>query len=163
MDHPPVPTMEARAFQTQLLDFEAVLTELDRLERAARVEVDGPWSLGTVLTHCAQSVECSLRGYPQLKPALFRWTVGRLAIWTFLRRGSMTHDLDAPIPGLEPPPPDLPTHVGAARLRDAIRAFREHEGAFAPHLAFGPLSRGQYEQLHAMHLCDHLRAVHAGG
>jgi len=150
---------EARAWQRQLRSWEDVERELSRLERAERVELDGPWSIGTVLAHSAQSIECSVDGYPEHKPAAFKWTIGRMAIWTFLRKGSMSHDVTAPVPGLAEPPDDLSLQDGIARLRAAIHGFETHEGAYAPHLAFGPLSKAHYEQFHAMHLADHLKTL----
>jgi len=107
------------------------------------VDVDGPWSIGKTLAHSAQNIECSVRGYP------------------FLRKGSMSHDVTAPVPGVAEPSNDLSLQDGVARLRAAIRDFEAHEGEYAPHLAFGPLSKGQYEQFHATHLADHLKSVRA--
>lgn len=153
---------EARAWQRQLLSWNDVEAELSRLEKAERVELDGPWGIGKALAHCAQSIECSVRGYPEHKPAAFKWTVGRLALWTFLRRGSMSHDLSAPVPGAPEPSDDLSLHDGIALLRAAIQTFESHRGEYAPHLAFGTLSKGQYEQFHAMHLADHLKSARVG-
>jgi len=115
----------------------------------------GAWPLGTVLSHCAQSIECSLAGYPKLRSALFRATIGRFALRRFLRQGFMSHDLAAPIAGA-PTLDDVPLAEGATRLRLAIAKFRAHEGALHPHLAFGPLTKEEYERVHAMHFANHV-------
>ena len=56
------------------------------------------FNLPQMLNHAAQSVEYSLRGFPQMKPALFRHTVGSAAFAMFDARGVMRHALAEPIP-----------------------------------------------------------------
>lgn len=114
--------------------------------------------LGQALAHCALSIRCSLDGYPQPRSALFRATLGRIGLRKFLRQGFMTHDRAAKIPGTKCIASDVTFEDGAAALREVIAAFRAHEGALAPHLAFGPLPRDVYERVHAMHIADHLSA-----
>jgi len=119
------------------------------------------WPLPEVLTHCAQSIEYSVRGYPVLRSGLFRATIGPLVKRRFLAKGAMSHDLTAPIagaPALEPAPP-FPEAV--ARLRQAIETFEAHPGPFAPHLAYGPCTKDEYDVLHALHVADHLRVFGA--
>jgi hypothetical protein len=131
------------------------LAALDRLERAQSVRARAGWSPGRALAHCAQSVELSLTGYPQARSALFRATAGRVALRVFLSRGAMSHDLQALIPGA-PDPGEPSLAEGLARLRAALQAFTSHAGPVAPHFAYGPVSKAEYEALHAMHLTDHL-------
>jgi hypothetical protein len=139
--------------------WEQVRTELDALERAEEASVPGPWTLPQVLLHCAQSIDCSLDGYPRPRSALFRATVGRIAKRKFLAQGFMSHGLDAPIPGA-PALEDTGLAPAVARLRQAIVRFEAAEAsALKPHLAYGPCDKREYEALHAMHLADHLCAV----
>jgi hypothetical protein len=149
--------MMDRTLRFSTLD-EAV-AELHALARAGRMEVSGAWSWPQVLTHCAQSVECSISGFPEYKPAWFRKTVGRLVLRKFLRQGFMSHDRAAPVPGAPELPRDGDANEAMSRLLNAIDAFRAHGGPLAPHFAFGPLTKEEYEALHAMHLADHLSAV----
>jgi hypothetical protein len=109
--------------------------------------------LAEVLNHAAQSVEYSIDGFPQLKPALFRRTVGRLAFAMFKRKGRMSHPLAAAIPGA----PALATDLNAAldRLGVALDRFEAHPGPWPPHFAYGPLGREDYLRAHLMHLNDH--------
>jgi hypothetical protein len=134
-----------------------LLGALDALERQGG-ELKGPWSLGQALLHCAQSVDCSLTGFPQPRGWLVRAVVGPLVKRRFLRAGRMSHDLTAQIPGVPPLPPTS-TADGAAALRRSLAAFRAHSGPMAPHFAYGEVSKAEYEALHAMHAAEHLEAL----
>jgi hypothetical protein len=138
-----------------LSSIEAALRALDRLERARQVDVSGPWSAHQILVHCAQSVEFSLSGYPRQRSSLFKATVGRVALRTFLRRGRLKHDRTAAIPEA-PPLLDGTLGAGCARLRAAFEAFLAFEAPPMPHFAYGAVTKAEYEALHAMHLADHL-------
>jgi hypothetical protein len=117
----------------------------------------GAWSLAQVLDHAAQSVEFSLRGFPQMRSALFRATAGGAAFAWFDARGAMSHGLAEPIPGAPALGNELP--AAAARLVKALRAFEAHEGAFAPHFAYGALTKDEYTRAHLMHLANHWSEV----
>ena len=115
----------------------------------------GAWSVPQVLTHLAQSIEFSLLGFPEPKPAWFRATLGRAAFVVFDARGQMSHPLDQPIPGapaLEPAP-DLDS--ARTRLIRAIEQFERHSGALQAHFAYGELDKAAYARAHLMHLCQH--------
>jgi hypothetical protein len=137
--------------------FDDVLRVMDALGPESRRA--GPWSLPQALAHCAQSIEFSLTGFPQVRAAWFRATVGRVAASVFLRRGYLGHDLSALIPGAPALDERLTQEAGRALLREAIARFRAHKGPLAPHFAYGNVSRDDYEKLHAMHAADHLGAV----
>jgi hypothetical protein len=127
---------------------------LQKLEREGGGAPRG-WTVGQVLAHCAQSIDYSRTGFPTARGWLVRKLIGPMVMRKFLRQGFMKHDLDAPIPGA-PPLPELSAEEGVAKMRKAIADFQAHPGDFAPHFAYGPVSRDQYERLHAMHLADHL-------
>jgi hypothetical protein len=124
-------------------------------EPGARWRSSGSWSLGQTLQHLAQSIEGSLAGYPQARPAWFVATVGRAAHALFDARGAMTHALDEPIPGAAPLDAALPDDAAVLRLLRAMDAFDAHDGALAPHFAFGALDKPAYRRAHQMHLADH--------
>ncbi len=117
------------------------------------------WPLPQVIAHCAQSIEFSLTGYPQPKPAWFRSTLGPTAFAVFERRGAMRHNLEEAIPGA----PDLGSETqlsrSIARLRQAWDAFEAHTGAYQPHFAYGVLGKDQYRRAHLMHHADHWQRV----
>jgi Protein of unknown function (DUF1569) len=141
----------ARRTLGSLDEARAALTALD----LARLKVTGPWSVGQVLIHCAQSIEYSISGFPRNKPWLFRATVGKLALGVFLRRGYLGHDLAAAIPGA--PVPELGEAADALkRLLSAITTFQSHPGPFAPHFAYGPVEKSRYDRVQALHIADHL-------
>lgn len=117
------------------------------------------WDLATVLHHAAQSVEYSLSGFPELKPAWFRATVGPLAFAVFSARGRMGHGLDAAIPGAPAIAAGQPLDAAVDRLLGALRAFDAHTGPLAPHFAYGALAKPAYARAHLMHLADHWQVV----
>jgi hypothetical protein len=125
----------------------------------ATVQVPGPWSTTEVLQHCAQSIEMSLDGFPTLKPAFVRATIGRWVARRFLRRGRLGHGLDVPIPGAPALRPELDPAEAHARLLASIDRFLAHEGPLQPHFVFGHLDRASFDRMHALHLADHFDGV----
>jgi hypothetical protein len=134
-----------------LADVRSLLGEWrDAPARAA----SGAWSPAQVLEHCAQSIDCSLHGFPVLKSAFVRGFVGPLVLRRFLAKGRMTHDHAAQIPGLEPPV-ERPWADAVARLLASIAAFEAWTGATAPHVVFGRVEKDRYARYHALHIADH--------
>jgi hypothetical protein len=141
--------------RTRLANLDAVLALLNELEHhpAAPSRV-GPLPIGQALNHCAESVECSVSGFPGGWPPFLRATLGRLVLSRFLKRGQMSHDLEAPVPGL-PMAPDAPLGEAILRLRAAIARFRA-ASELEPHAVYGLVDRETYDRVHAMHIADHL-------
>ena len=135
--------------------------ELGRLGRAKTLASLGAWSWAQTLHHCAQSIEYSMSGYPQMKPALFQRTVGAAALAVFAWRGRMTHDLAEPIPGAPSLAADAAAGVAMERLQASMQAFLRWPGPLRPHFAYGDLAKPEYERAHAMHLANHLSAFRA--
>ena len=134
-------------------DIPAALRTLETLPPTARM-AEG-WTLPQVLEHAAQSIEFSLRGFPELKSAVFRGTVGKLAFAVFDGRGRMSHGLTEPIPGAPALASALPLPDAVARLTRALKDFDAHTGALRPHFAYGALDKGAFARAHLMHLADH--------
>ena len=134
---------------------------LERLARGAVTAGDDGWNWAQTLIHCAQSIEYSMAGFPHPKSRLFQRTLGAAAFAVFRRRGRMNHGLTEPIPGAPALDAGADHDQALARLRGAIRAFREWAGPLQPHFAYGALDHGQYELAHAMHLANHLSAFSA--
>lgn len=129
-------------------------------ELASRSTTSAGWTPAQILEHCAQSIEYSVRGFPQNKGSIFHATLGRLVSRKFLAQGFMRHSLDAPIPGA-PEPEAKNLEAAQARLLAAVAEFRAAQ-ELAPHFAFGKLSRAEFEKLHAFHIADHLGAFEGG-
>ncbi len=127
---------------------------------ATPVQSRGAWNPAQVFAHCAQSIEYSLQGFPQLKPALFRSTVGPAAAAVFAGLGRMRHDLAEPIPGAAPLPETTDPVVALRRLRTAFETFQAHRGALQPHFAYGELAHEDYLFAHVLHLDNHLDELH---
>ena len=141
-------------------DIDAALRWIDAVGSDASAHSTTAWALPQVLEHAAQSIEYSLDGYPQLRSALFRDSVGALAYAIFARRGRMSHDTLEPIPDaplLAATDPGL----AAQRLRQALQRFEAHpaDRALAAHFAYGALGKDAYRRAHLMHLADHAREI----
>ncbi|MFG6095752.1 DUF1569 domain-containing protein [Leptolyngbyaceae cyanobacterium CCMR0082] len=119
----------------------------------------GAWQPYAILTHCAQSVECSMVGYPIQQPEIYKATVGKLAFTLFSALGAMQHPLDEPIPGA----PELEAHgnlkKALARLKKAYIDFDNYTDSLAPHFTYGDLSKQDYIRAHVMHLNNHLEEI----
>lgn len=139
-------------------DLKAADLWIKKIARNERAKTIAGWPLAHVFEHAAQSVEFSMDGYPQAKPAWFRHTAGALAFALFNRRGTMGHDLEEPIPGA-PALAETSVATAASRLRSALARFDAHTGALAPHFAYGALDKSGYMRAHLLHLADHARRI----
>lgn len=117
------------------------------------------WSPSEVFNHCAQSIEYSISGYPELKPAWFRGSVGPLAFSVFAARGAMRHPLDEAIPGAAPLNQPGSQAQALQRLQQAFADFAAYQGELQPHFAYGSLSHADYAQAHVLHLYNHLSLI----
>lgn len=139
-----------------LASLAAAEQELTRLAHAKAVVTSAHWNWAQMLEHCAQSIEYSMRGFPEPKSALFQHTVGAAAYQVFAWRGRMSHDLAEPIPGAPAIDAGTDSSTALERLRVSIRAFGQWTGPLQPHFAYGVLAKQQYELAHAMHIANHL-------
>ena len=151
---------KASASDRQLVfaSFKDAQREIDRLAKAANLRSATQWSWPQTLTHCAQSIEYSLTGFPISKSALFQNTAGAMAFQFFHWRGHMQHDLAEPIPGAAPLDTSNDAPLALARLQTAINDFHKRATPLQPHFAYGTLNKPAYEHAHAMHLANHLSA-----
>jgi hypothetical protein len=123
------------------------------------VSYSGEWNPYQVFSHCAQSVEYSMTGYPEQNSDLFKNTVGQVVFSIFSSKGKMTHNLSEPIPGAPAFATDKDIKIALFRLEKSLVAFKEYEGKLLPHFAYGELSKEEYEAAHAMHLYNHLQEI----
>lgn len=117
------------------------------------------WSPSEVFNHCAQSIDYSIDGYPQLKPTWFRSSLGPAAFAVFSARGAMRHPLDEPIPGAAPLIEPSSHDAALQRLRAAFERFAAYTGELQPHFAYGALTHAEYAEAHVMHLYNHLSLI----
>lgn len=142
-------------------DLSHTMRTLERL-REAPLHTRSGWDLAHVLHHAAQSIEYSLDGFPQLKPAWFRASLGAMAFTVFSARGKMSHGLEEPIPGAPTIASGQPLNAAVEHLMDALNRFERHSGVLAPHFAYGALGKSEYTRAHLMHLANHWELVDAG-
>lgn len=117
------------------------------------------WTPAEVFNHCAQSIEYSISGYPQLKPGWFRSSVGPLAFSVFAVRGAMRHPLNEAIPGAAPLNTPATQAQALQRLQQAFADFSVYQGELQPHFAYGVLSHADYALAHVLHLYNHLSLI----
>ena len=140
------------------LSIEAAQALLLQLSQQPLVSHAG-WSPAEVFNHCAQSIEYSMEGYPQLKPAWFRNSVGPVAFAVFSARGAMRHPLTEAIPGAAPLAEPASQELALQRLQAAFERFAAHTGELKPHFAYGALSHEEYAAAHVLHLYNHLSLI----
>lgn len=102
--------------------------------RGRPIRHSGGWTPAQVFDHLAQSIEFSMRGFPQAKSALFQSTVGALAFRAFEARGAMKHSLTEPIPGAPALASGNP-NAAFDRLTRALDDFEGFPGPLRPHFA----------------------------
>ncbi|GGB58811.1 DUF1569 domain-containing protein [Shewanella inventionis] len=142
------------------LTLEALLSKLEMLgalptEVLTKMSL-GQWNSAQVFTHCAQSVEFSMSGFPQHKSAVFKRTIGTIAFSAFAIKGAMTHNLAEAIPAAPELDPSIDAHQALARLINSLQEFKQYQGKLAPHFAYGKLNKQDYELAHVLHFYNHL-------
>jgi len=149
--------VKSHGYQPQL---SALLTRLEQL-RGASLQSTTAWNACQVLQHLAQSVEGSIHGFAELKPAWFRASVGPIALAVFKARGAMSHPLTEPIPGAGALDAQVPTDAALDRLLAALQELQQLTQA-QPHFAYGELSLQDSLAAHQLHIEQHLTALNVG-
>lgn len=141
-------------------NFDRMLALLDEIQQTPPQESTGTlcWPLSRICDHCTFGILSSMDGYPELKAKFYRLTIGRLAFHIFMNMGRMRHNTTSPIPS-ESLANSESLEAAISRMRQAIDRFRSWSAPLKPHFAYGRLSKSQYEQVHCLHLEDHLRAI----
>ncbi|MCJ8272499.1 MAG: DUF1569 domain-containing protein [Psychrosphaera sp.] len=146
---------------TSGLTLQNAINELDKLAtQSMSSTVD--WDPAQIFNHCAQSVEYSMTGYTEHKSALFKSTVGVLAFSIFSGKGTMNHGLSEPIPGAPLLPAQQDLQQALARLKQSLLDFDRFDGEYAPHFAYGKLTKQQYTAAHVMHINNHMQQIKIG-
>ncbi len=145
--------------ELKLVSLREALSELQNLRQATLVEVPGDWNAAQVMRHLGQSIEFSMRGFPEMKSGLFRATVGRIAKAKFLSDGTMSHNLNDPIPGAPVLSREESFAAALAYLIGTVDSFLAYTGEVKPHFAYGDVTRAQVDQLQAMHIANHLSVM----
>ncbi|MDI7201982.1 DUF1569 domain-containing protein [Leptospira santarosai] len=129
--------------------------ELKIFKKMNSIRGYGTWDAGKVFLHGAQSIEYSIRGYPENKSTLFQNTIGKLVFLKFAFSKKMYHDLEAPIPGAVEIRTGTDWQESLSILQETVLKFRNYDGELKPHFAYGNLSKEEYDLAHAMHIANH--------
>ena len=130
--------------------------------RGRTIRATGAWPPAQIFAHLAQSIEYSLDGYPEAKPAWFQHTIGASAFSAFAAAGAMTHNLAEAIPGAPSLTGEADVDAALMRLLAALQRFDAHTGNLAPHFAYGALDKRQYRAAHLMHIRNHWQELQIG-
>ncbi len=122
----------------------------------------GAWSPFKIFSHCRQSIQLSISGYPQHKSDFFKSSVGSLAFKVFEHIGTMRHGLDEAIPGAEALVAEGDAHVALQQLIASLNELEQHPGPFADHFAYGALTKQQTIAAHVLHIRNHLTEINIG-
>lgn len=141
-----------------LLSLEGAQGYLRTLEGQSLVSLKG-WGPTEVFNHCAQSIEYSMIGYPELKPTWFRSSLGSLAFSVFSARGAMRHPLGEIIPGAPALSEPATQALALSRLQTAFSEFAAYSGELQPHFAYGTLNHADYAEAHVLHLYNHMSLI----
>jgi len=139
-------------------NFNAAREQIRALASKPELSQSASWSLAKTLVHCAQSIEYTLTGFPDVYSPVFHNTLGKAARHLFQWQGYMRHDLAEPIPGAEAIDETVSLQEAVVRVEYAMDHFRLHSGPFMPHFAYGKLNKAEHEILQAMHIANHLSA-----
>jgi hypothetical protein len=123
---------------------------------ASGYDRNGSWSLRQICRHLTLVQDPSVDGYPRwmslfafLRPVMRRILLPKL-LGSDSPRGIRTASTFMP-----------PTNVDDAAEVEAFAAsvqrFHRHRGDYAPHPAFGRLSRERIEEIHSAHAAHHFR------
>ena len=84
-----------------------------------------------------------------LRPAMRRWLLPKL-LSNDSPRGIRTASAFMP-------PADTDDAAETTKFRESVAKLQQHEGDYAPHPAFGRMSREQILEIHCLHAAHHLR------
>jgi hypothetical protein len=140
------------------LTIDLAIKKLDSLLNKNVISL-GEWEPAQIFTHCAQSVEYSMSKFPEHKSNIFKSTIGKLAFSAFSSKGKMTHGLNEPIPGAPKLIQKSDTIIALNRLKKSLIDFDRYQDKFAPHFAYGELTKNEYEIAHVIHLYNHLQEI----
>jgi len=150
-----------KEFWDEASRLEELVPILEALEKGTlKLEIQGSWSLGKVLSHCSQSIQFSMLGYPEMKSVLFRGSAGKMAFSFFAFRNKMSHGLEEPIPGGADLSNDVNVQQAAKNLISDIKLFQSRsKDDLRPHFAYGELSKEEYDLAHTLHIKNHFDRI----
>ena len=135
-------------------DLDQVMPEVDLLLRG--YSRGGNWTLARVCHHLALMLRGTVEGWRWRMPWISRRTVGALVAKRICSTGRMPEGIKLNKELKLVPESNLDDRAEAEFLRAAIGLYRESTGPFPEHPFFGPLSRSQWDRLHAIHSAHHL-------
>ncbi|EFU74787.1 DUF1569 domain-containing protein [Enterococcus italicus] len=152
--------IELQQIPHQFASLDEALNILEQLKENESVCTKN-WSVYEICLHCAQTIDYSMTGYPEMKPKLIRQTIGKKVVKKFLTDKKMSHNLQAPVAGGAPIAHDGLPIDGIQALIDATHRFQAWDGELQEHGVFGELSKEEYATYFALHIADHFQEIKA--
>ncbi len=128
--------------------------ELALLEKGP-VATTGNWSYFQILTHCATSLEGTMKGIKRDISWWKRHFSGPRAARRVMAQGFIPAGVNSSST-LKPERVEGDEKEALIRLRKAMEDFEKFEGPLSEHPRFGPLNKNHWIHFHAMHLANHL-------
>jgi hypothetical protein len=132
--------------------FDDIMPDVERLLNGGYTTV-GTWSLAQICRHVA-TVMRRVVDLPASTPSdPSKWVPEEQKRQVF-ESGQLPEGIPGP-PEIMPPDA-LDAREEAENLRQAIAYYRASAGPVIPHRVFGPLSKGEWDQLQLIHAAHHL-------
>ena len=141
--------MNRRKLQFQ--SYSDVIKEIELLEKSELQSV-GKWSLGQACAHLNYYYKGSLDGFDQMFPWIVRQTLGKIALWWYMRVAEKEGNATAP---QSVPPETVDQKKEIADIKESLRRL-ETETQLHPSGLFGDLSLEQWRKMHLAHASHHL-------
>ncbi|TWT80363.1 hypothetical protein CA13_17760 [Planctomycetes bacterium CA13] len=136
-------------------DLDAAVEEAMSLLRTG-YERQGNWSLGQICRHLILVQDLSVNGIPKwMSLFAFLRPVMRQFLLPKLIRGDSPRGIRTP--SVFVPPADLDDAREVESFARSVAQLNSHVGEYAPHPAFGQLTREQILEIHSAHAAHHLR------
>ena len=136
--------------------FDDLLADAERLAGGSAQTV-GNWTVGQILRHLALSIDSSVDGTDMKIPWLMKKAFMLVMNKEKLMKNPLSPGFKIPKSGQAQfnPDPATTTQEGLARLRAAVERYTT-ETSLAEHVAFGKLSREEWDQFNLRHAEMHL-------
>ncbi|MEM6363714.1 MAG: DUF1569 domain-containing protein [Planctomycetota bacterium] len=135
---------------------EAVTESRDLLASGYRRR--GNWSLGQICQHLSRVQNPSLDGYPRWM-SLFAPLRPMMRVWLMPRLLGSDSPQGIPTASVFTPAETVDDQQEVEAFAGSVTRLLRHDGLFAPHPAFGRLSREQLLAIHSAHAAHHLRLL----
>lgn len=139
------------------LSIDFALKTLDKFSNTTIVHL-GQWNPYQILTHCAQSVEYSMSGYPEHDSDLFKNTVGTLVFSFFSPRKNVSW-VNGSCSGSASYRNQRRFNKCVGSIRESLDGFSRLPREVRTTFSYGQLTKEEFTIAHVIHLNNHLEEL----